>query len=98
MRRRPRAAAGGGPHRAGRFGLGSLSGADQGEISKTLGRDDAAYWVRPLAGIPALSNPGQHFTASFAPTGAEVATGDARWGIGLSAVGHGDRLDPVPTA
>jgi hypothetical protein len=79
-------------------GWGSLSGADQGAISRAVGHDDDTYWVRSLAGIPALANAGQHFTASFAPAGAAVSTGDARWGIGLSAVGHGDQLDAVPTA
>jgi hypothetical protein len=76
----------------------SLSPADQGVISGTVGRDDEAYWIRPLAGIPALVNSGQHFTARFASTGAEVAAGDSRWGLGLAAVGRGDALEAVPAA
>jgi hypothetical protein len=76
----------------------SLSSAEQGEISKAVGGDDAGYWVGELAGIPALSNTAQRFTARFAPSGVEVATGDAHWGLGLAAVGHGDELRPVPAA
>jgi hypothetical protein len=77
---------------------GSLSSADQGAISATVGRDDPAYWVHRLAGVAALANPGQHLTARFMPTGAGVSTGDARWGLGLAGVGHGDELEPVPAA
>src|ERR1700710_2694125 len=42
-------------------GWASLSSAGQGVISRAVGRDDAGYWVRPLAGIPAVTNAGQHF-------------------------------------
>jgi hypothetical protein len=79
-------------------GWASLSGAGQGVISATLGRDDAGYWVHSPAAVPALDNAAQHLRARFTPTGPEVSTGNSQWGLGLAAVGRGGELAPVPAA
>ncbi|HZE67652.1 MAG TPA: FG-GAP repeat protein [Sporichthyaceae bacterium] len=76
-----------------------LPTADQGVLSGDLGRDDSKYWADPAARSAAsISNPRQGFTARFTPTGAVVSTGGAGFGLGLSAVGHGAGLSPVPAA
>jgi FG-GAP repeat len=77
-----------------RHGLTSLPLAAQGPISAALGRDASAYRLEGLR----ADNPAQHLHARFSRRGVEVASGSGRFGMALSAYGHGSTLRPVGPA
>lgn len=74
-----------------------LSSAQRNVISAALGRDDRAYWTRSRAGLAVISNARQDLSARFTTAGPEVSTRGVGWRLGLSAIGRGDDLLPVPT-
>jgi hypothetical protein len=78
--------------------LGSLPLAARSLVSRTLGRDDAAYRVRPSGGALVAANPAQGLSASFGRSGLTVRGHGAPIRIALEAIGRGSRLAPVRSA
>jgi len=68
--------------------LASLPASAQGPISAALGHDQPVYRVAALEAV----NPAQHLRAGFSERGVMVASGQARLGIGLAAVGEAGAL------
>ncbi|MEA2411950.1 MAG: hypothetical protein QOC77_2511 [Thermoleophilaceae bacterium] len=79
-------------HAAGaRRGLASLPAAAQGPVSAALGRGEPAYRV---AGLRAR-NPAQRLRVGFSRAGVAIASGRARFRIGLSAYGYSSSVRPL---
>jgi hypothetical protein len=83
-----------GPATTPRHGLTSLPLAAQGPVSAALGRERPAYLVTGLEAV----NPAQRLRAGFSRAGVRVASGRARFGLTLSAYGHGSALKSVGSA
>jgi hypothetical protein len=79
-------------------GIESLPVAAQGLISRTLGRDDAAYHARDASGGLAFENGRHRLGARFGTDGVEVHMAEARLGLSLRACGYGEALRTVPAA
>ena len=72
--------------------------AAQLAVSRGLGREDRAYWVRRARGGLRANNPGQRLTGRFRRDGVLVSTGSTSVRISLSGLGRGERLSPVTGA
>jgi hypothetical protein len=92
----PRTQPGGtaGPTTTTRHGLTSLPVAAQGPVSIALGRQAPAYRVKGLEAV----NSAQHLRAGFTRDGVNVASGEARLGMALSAYGYASTLESVGSA
>jgi hypothetical protein len=71
--------------------LASLPAAAQGPVSAALGRGEPAYRV---AGLRAR-NPAQRLRVGFSRAGVAIASGRARFRIGLSAYGYSSSVRPL---
>jgi hypothetical protein len=71
---------------------GELPLAARAAIARVLGRDDAAYHVRPDGVGFALRTPRQGLQARFVAGRVEVRAGGSSLGFSLHAVGHGETL------
>ena len=76
----------------------SLPAAAQASISAALGADEAAYFATGGHAIFRAQNKGQKLDFTFASSGIEAQSGDAHWGITLTAFGRGHDLKPVAVA
>ena len=83
-------------------GLSTLPPDAQGPISAALGKNDSGYWVRRSAAGFRAENPAQALVAEFTRDGADVHSGNLRWGLEMQGYGYGDAPRPVkavaPTA
>lgn len=66
-------------------------------ISRALGKETGSYHAAAVAGGYRLDNRRHALSASFLPTGVEIQTGSARWGLALSGYGYGTDLRAVGT-
>jgi FG-GAP repeat len=82
------------PRHSAAGGAAVLPLAAQSPVSATLGRHDQAYWIK--AGRAA--NRAQRLTASFASSGATVATGSAHVQLRLSSYGRASALRALAPA
>src|SRR5262249_21571029 len=55
--------------------VGSVPVGARGLVSRTIGRDEAAYQARSVDGRVVLQNPAQHLVARFAGAGVALASG-----------------------
>ena len=79
-------------------GLSSLPIQGQAAISAALGRDQRAYHAKRDGRAWRLENPKHGLRADFTTRGVEVRSGAARFGLRLTGLGRGARLEAVATA
>ena len=75
--------------------LSSLPAEAQASISAALGRDQRAYHAKEQGEGWRLANPKHGLRADFTARGMEVQTGTARFGLRLTGLGRGARLQAV---
>jgi hypothetical protein len=61
-------------------------------ISRVIGSEQHAYWVRHSRGAWIVANPAQRLTVSFARHGVRVSSGDQWIGLGVMRIGRGASL------
>ena len=76
-------------------GLSSLPIQAQASISAALGRDQRAYHAKREGRAWRLENPKHGLRADFTTGGVEVRSGAARFGLRLTGLGRGARLEAV---
>ncbi len=79
-------------------GLSSLPIQAQASISAALGRDQRAYHAKREGRAWRLENPKHGLRANFTTRGVEVQSGAARFGLRLTGLGRGARLESVAAA
>ena len=79
-------------------GLSSLPIQAQGSISAALGRDQRAYHAKREARAWRLENPKHGLRADFTTGGVDARSGAARFGLRLTGLGRGARLESVATS
>ena len=79
-------------------GLSSLPIQAQTSISAALGRDQRAYHAKREGRGWRLENPKHGLRADFTTRGVEVQSGAARFGLRLTGLGRGARLEAVAAA
>ena len=75
--------------------INALPAAAQTRISAALGRDQQAYHSRRSARGLRMENSRRGLAAEFSTSGVDFVRGGNRWGMALTEVGCGNKLDAV---
>ena len=81
--------------RAAPAGLSSLPAEAQASVSAALGRDQWTYHAKEQGEGWRLANPKHSLRADFTARGVEIQTGAVRFGLRLSGLGRGARVEEM---